>query len=121
MLEEKIEEVLQKETQQKGLIEKHQRDLGDIIQDIDSAIQMIDLKMRAEKKTKFVQYYPDMVKQAEKVFNHVSARDVIGDVDSNSVNIETPPFEYHVISQQEFEEFQVLRQQREIERVDQEA
>ncbi len=71
---------------------------------------MIDLKMRAEKKTKFVQYYPDMVKQADKVFNYVSAKDIIGEVDSTSVNIETPPFEYQVISQKEYEEYQALKQ-----------
>jgi hypothetical protein len=46
-----------------------------------------------------------MVKQADKVFNYVSAKDIIGEVDSTSVNIETPPFEYQVISQKEYEEY----------------
>ncbi len=55
---------------------------------IEEVSQMIELKMRAEKKTKFVQYYPDMVKQAEKVLELVNQRDIIGDIDSSSANIE---------------------------------
>jgi hypothetical protein len=30
---------------------------------------MVDLKMRAEKKTKFVQYFVDMVKEVDNLIN----------------------------------------------------
>lgn len=44
---------------------------NDRISDIEQMLQMVDLKMKAEKKTKFVQFYPDMVKQVESVINKV--------------------------------------------------
>lgn len=87
------------------MIEQHQRELGEIMAEIEEAAQMIELKMRAEKKTKFVQYYPDMVKQTDRVLNFVNQRDIIGDVDSTSANIEQPVFDYRVVTLEEFEDY----------------
>ena len=41
------------------------RKFNERINEVDGAMRMVDLKMRAEKKTKFVQYFSDMNKQVD--------------------------------------------------------
>jgi len=55
------------------ILEEHIKDNVERLKDIEVVSQMIELKMRKEKKTKFVQYYPDMIKQVDQIFDKVKA------------------------------------------------
>lgn len=47
------------------ILEEHMKANVERLQDIEVVSQMVDLKMRKEKKTKFVQFFPDMIKQVD--------------------------------------------------------
>lgn len=58
--------------------------------------------MKAEKKTKFVQFYPDMVKQCERIIELSNDMSAI-EVDSDIVRVEIPTFSYEIIETAELE------------------
>lgn len=53
--------------------------------------------MKAEKKTKFVQFYPDMIKQCDRIMNEID----IKEVDSNIVKLQQPEFDYVIVKAEE--------------------
>ena len=57
---------------------------------------MVQLKMRAEKKTKFVQYFPDMRKQVDKVIHCIQREEF--NIKPESTNLEVPDFNFQVLS-----------------------
>ena len=57
-----MESILTNETKRTETIDKEQKKWSERLNDVNGALTMVDLKMRAEKKTKFVQYYSDMSK-----------------------------------------------------------
>lgn len=56
---------------------------------------MIGLKVKAEKKTKFVQFFPDMVKQIDEVLRSKGSN--INFEKANNMQLSMPEFNYSVI------------------------
>ena len=54
LLEVTTEQILSDEAKRMELIDKEAKKFSERINDVEGAIRMLDLKMRAEKKTKFV-------------------------------------------------------------------
>ena len=62
LLEQSMEEVFVNEASKQQTIDHSLKQCTERMQEVDSMVEMINLKLKAEKKTKFVQFYPDMVK-----------------------------------------------------------
>lgn len=58
----------------------------------------MDLKIRAEKKTKFVQYFPDMMKQVENTIKNKLKPQILP---NEITQLELPDFDYEIVNKQD--------------------
>ena len=70
--------------------------------EVEQCLQMVDLKARVEKKTKFVQYFPDMVKEVEAIMRGPENVSHTNQYLDNSVTfIDVPEFNYEILGPDE--------------------
>lgn len=64
------------------------------MQDVQAVLSMLELKMRAEKKTKFVQHYPDLKKEIEKCIDEGRGIQDINNEYGHLTKLDIPEFNY---------------------------
>ena len=80
------------------VIDKETKKFDERINEVEAAIRMVDLKMRAEKKTKFVQYFADMTKQVDAIISKNNNELII---ENSITQVEVPDFNYTILSKSE--------------------
>eukprot|EP00347_Sterkiella_histriomuscorum_P014031 403362423 len=103
-LEQALDQIFQQESQQMDTIDQlHKRNQDNYIE-LECLQQMVELKMKMEKKTKFVQFYPDMMKQCDQVLQQIHQNDLNKEIDPLLSKLEAPQFDYQILSKQEVDQ-----------------
>ncbi|CDW87271.1 UNKNOWN [Stylonychia lemnae] len=102
-LEKAMDEIFSNESNQEKILEDHYRKQTERTQELEALCQIIELKIQKEKKTKFVQYYPDMIKEFDKIMDKFQNQENQREVDQSLQNLEMPHYDYMIVSQSDYD------------------